>query len=235
MSAWEFLYIYLAGAALIALRVGWHIRYRLDKYDRKFCNMRFAHWSYSLFWPLVLVFSPKSIISPVFTESRWNEGRAETERALDRLEANLPPCSASIRYAPKRDEAGECDSEFIFDAAEVLAIMEKRLAELPAEDHGRYTAILEWLRQRDTARLDPVDVPALWNGWFLNVAIGMMNRGLGQVRCGQCGESIPQEKISVDSGPKGIQGSGWRFNVWCCPQGHKLLTKDAIHFFIRSN
>ena len=25
----------------------------------------------------------------------------------------------------------------------------------------------------------------------------------------------------------------WRFNIWCSPQGHKLLTKDAIHFFVR--
>jgi hypothetical protein len=28
MSAWTFLNIYLAGAALVALRMGWHIRYR---------------------------------------------------------------------------------------------------------------------------------------------------------------------------------------------------------------
>ncbi|MBK7813138.1 MAG: hypothetical protein IPJ52_01915 [Rhodocyclaceae bacterium] len=105
-----------------------------------------------------------------------------------------------IRYAPERDESGRCESQFRFDAAEVLAIMEKRLAELPAEQHGRYPGILEWLRQRDTARLDPVDVPAPWNGWFLNVAIGMMNRKLGQVWCGKCGELVPQDEISIDSG-----------------------------------
>ena len=32
MTAWTFLYIYLGGGALIALRMAWHIRYRLDKY-----------------------------------------------------------------------------------------------------------------------------------------------------------------------------------------------------------
>ena len=189
--------------------------------------------SYSLFWPVVLVFSPKSILAPVFEESRWLKGRAEAERELDRLEANLPQCSAFIRYAPAHDESGECDSQFVFDAFEVLAIMEQRLAELPAEQHGRYPGILEWLRRRDTSRLDPVDVPSLWNRWFLNVAVGMMNRVRGQVRCGRCHAIIPQGQITVDSGPTGIQGSGWHFNIWCCPQGHKLLTKDAMHFFLR--
>ncbi|MBK7813139.1 MAG: hypothetical protein IPJ52_01920 [Rhodocyclaceae bacterium] len=29
MNAWTFFYIYLAGAALVALRMGWHIGYRL--------------------------------------------------------------------------------------------------------------------------------------------------------------------------------------------------------------
>lgn len=235
MSAWEFLYIYLAGAALIALRVGWHIRYRLDKYDRKFCDVRSTFWLDVILWPLLLL-KPDNLINPKFSESRWNAGRAEVERMLDRLEANLPPCSTFIRYAPEHDESGKCDSEFVFDAAEVLAIMEKRLAELPAEQHGRYTAILEWLRRRDTSRLDPVDVPAPWNGRFLNVAIGMMNRGLGQVRCGKCGEVIPQAEIFLTNpGVEKIKTSGWSYNAWWCPQKHKLLTKDAIHFFIRSN
>lgn len=232
MSAWTFLYIYLAGAALVALRMGWHIGYRLDKYDRMFCDVRSVLWRYSLFWPVVLLFSPKSLVLPDVSTSSLNKGQAEEERMLDRLEATLPPCTAFIRYAPEHDESGKCDSQFVFDAAEVLAIMEKRLAELPAEQQGRYPGILNWLRQRDSTHLDPVDVPAPWNGWFLNVAVGMMNRGLGQVRCGRCREIIPQDKITLDSGPTGIQGSGWHFNVWCCPQGHKLLTKDAIHFFI---
>lgn len=233
MSAWAFLYIYLAGAVLVALRMGWHIRYRLDKYDRKFCDVRSTFQFNVILWPLLLL-KPDNLINPKFSEPIWSEGRAEAERELDRLEANLPQCTAFIRYAPERDEFGKCDSEFVFDAAEVLAIMEKRLAELPIEEHGRYPGILDWLRRRDTSRLDPVDVPAPWNSWFLNVAVGMLNRGLGQVRCGSCREVIPQDQIAVDSGPTGMQGSGWHFNVWCCPQGHKLLTKDAIHFYIRS-
>jgi hypothetical protein len=235
MNTWTFLFIYLAGAALVALRIGWHIRYRLDKYDRRFCDLRFAHWNYSLFWPLVLVFSPKSLFSPTFATSRWSEGRAETERELDRLAVNLPPCSASIRYAPKRDEAGECESEFVFDTATVVAIMEKRLVELPADQHGRYPAILSWLRQRNSSSPEPADVPAAWHGLFLNVAVGMMNRGLGQVKCGKCGEVIPQEEISLHSSPENIKTSSWSYTIWRCPREHKLLTKDAIHFHIRSN
>jgi hypothetical protein len=232
MNTWVFLYIYLAGAALVGLRIGWHIRYRLDKYDRIFCNVRSTFWFDVILWPLLLL-KLESLINPKFSESFLHEGRAEAERELDRLEANLPQCTAFIRYVPERDESGECDSQFVFDTAEVLAIMEKRLAELPTGEHGRYPGILDWLCRRDVARLDPVDVPAPWNGRFLNVAIGMMNRGLGQVRCGTCGEIIPQDRISVDSGPMNMVTSGWAFNVWRCPQGHKLLTKDAMHFFIR--
>ena len=233
MTAWTFLYIYIAGAMLVAARMGWHIRYRLDKYDRQFCDVRSTFQFSVILWPLFLL-KPDALFHPRFAPNIWNEGRAEAERELDRLEAILPPCGAFIRYAPEHDEYGECDSLFVFDAAEVLAIMEKRLAELPATEHGRYPGILDWLRRRDSARVDPVDVPAPWNGWFLNVAVGMMNRGLGQVTCVQCREVITQDQITVDSTPTG-QGTGWHFNVWCCPQGHKLLTKDAIHFFIRSD
>ena len=235
MTAQTFLHIYIAGAVLVALRMGWHIGYRLDKYDRMLCDVRSALWRYSLLWPVVLLFSPKSLVLPTLSTSSLNKGVAEAEREMDRLEANLPPCSAFIRYAPDHDESGQCDSEFVFDAAELLAIMEKRLAELPAEQHGRYPGILNWLHRRDTSRLDPADIPAAWNRHFLNVAVGMMNRGLGQVTCGKCREVIPQEQISIDTGPTNMVTSGWAYNVWRCPQGHKLLTKDAMHFFIRSN
>lgn len=232
MNAWTFLYIYLAGVVLVALRIGWHIRYRLDQYDRRFCNVRSTFWFNVILWPLLLL-KPDNLIHPKFSESTWNEGSAEAERELDRLETNLPQCTAFIRYAPEHDEWGQCDSEFVFDAAEVLAIMENRLAELPAEQQGHYPGIVNWLRKRDASRSHPSDVPAPWNGWFLNVAVGMINRGLGQVRCGQCGAIIPQDRITLDSGPMNMVTSGWSFNVWRCPQGHKLLTKDAIHFFVR--
>lgn len=234
MTAWTFLHIYLAGALLVALRMAWHIRYRLDKYDREFCDVRWTFWFEVIMWPMLLL-KPDSLINPEFSEPFWGKDRAEAERALNRLEANPPPCTAFIRFVPEHDEFGPCYSEFVFDAAVVLAIMEKRLAELPAEQQGRYPGILNWLRQRDASRPDPVDVPNQWNRWFLNVAVGMMNRGLGQVGCRKCGEIIPHDQIAVDSEPKGLKGSGWRYNVWCCPQGHKLLTKDAMHFYLRSS
>ena len=44
---------------------------------------------------------------------------------------------------------------------------------------------------------------------------------------------IPQDQISLDTGPTNMVTSGWAYNVWRCPLGHKLLTKDAMHFFIR--
>jgi len=233
MSAWTFLYVYLIGAVLVALRMGWHIRYRLDKYDRKFCNVRPKFWFSVILWPFLLL-KPGSLTHPNFSEGYWNEGRAETERELDRLEANPPPCSASVRYAPKRDEMGACSSNFVFDSAEVLAIMEKRLAELPAEQHGRYPAILNWLRQRDTSCLEPTDIPAAWSAMFHDVAIDMLSRKLGQVTCGECAALVPWAEITLESTGLNIKTSGWSYTLWQCPQKHKLLAKDAVHFYVRS-
>lgn len=230
MTTWTFLYFYLAGGVLIALRMAWHIRYRMDRYDRMFSNVRSTFWLDVILWPLLLL-NLESLIHPKFLPDTWNEGRADAERELDRLAQNLPPCGASIRYAPKHDEAGECDSEFVFDAAAVEAIMEKRLAELPAAQHGCFTAILDWLRQRDPSCTEPTDLPAAWNGLFLNVAVGMMKRGLGQVTCGQCHAVIPQDQISIDTWSTNMERPLWVYDGWRCPQKHKLLTKDSTHFF----
>lgn len=233
MSAWTFLYIYLAGAVLVGLQLAWHIRYRLDKYDREFCDVRSTFWFDVILWPLLLL-NPASLISPKFSASRWFESRAEAERERDRLEANPPPCSALIRYVPEYDEMSDCASEFVFDAADVVAIMEARLAELPADQHGRYPAILNWLRQRDALSREPTDVPAAWNGLFLNVAIGMLNRKQGQVKCGACAAIVPWDDITLDSTGLDMKTSAWSYTVWQCPQKHTLLTKDAIHFHVRS-
>lgn len=70
-----------------------------------------------------------------------------------------------------------------------------------------------------------------WHSWFTNIAIGMMNRGLGQITCKQCNEIVPHERVSLEWEPKGMEGSGWRFQVWRCPDGHRLLTKDSMHIY----
>jgi hypothetical protein len=236
MSAWIFLYIYLAGAVLVALRIGWHVRYQMDKYDRRYSDVQFTLWSCSLFWPILLLFSPRSFVSrPTFTTSIWEEGRAEKDRALDYLEQNPPPCAALIRYAPKVDDSGKCHSEFIFDAAEVEAVMSTRLAELPAEQHGRYSAILNWVRKHDASIHEPTDVPVLWHWLFRTVAVGMMKRGLGQVKCGECGQIIPQDMIISETDRTDIGVAGWVYQWWVCPEKHKLLTKDAMHFYVKKS
>lgn len=233
MSAWTFLYLYLAGAALMALRLAWHIRYRLDKYDRMFCDVRGTFWFSVILWPLLLL-KPDNLIHPKFSAGFWGEGRAETERKRDRLEAHPPPCSALIRYVPEYDEMGDCASEFIFDATDVAAILAARLAESPADQHGRYPAILNWLRQRDTSRLTPTDVPDAWRDTFHSVALDMLNRKQGQVKCGACAAIVPWDGITLDSTGLNMKTSAWSYTVWQCPQKHKLLTKDAIHFHLRS-
>lgn len=234
MSTLMPLYIYLVGAVLVAVRVGWHIHFRLDKYDWMFCEVWPTFWIDVILWPLLFL-KPTLLIQPKFSEPWWREGRAEAERQMDQLEGNPPPCGGFIRFRPEHDKWGECDADFIFAAAEVAAIIENRLVEIPTEDHGRYPAILNWLRKSDASLKDSTDVPAPWSEWFLNVAIGMMNRKLGVVRCRQCDDVVPHERISLEWEPKGLRGSGWRFNVWRCHDGHKLLTKDSMHIFTRSD
>lgn len=207
MSFWTFLCIYLGGAVLVALRIGWHIRHRMDKYDRMFSDVRGGFWFDVILWPMLLL-KPSCCDSSDVPGKHLERRRSHSAAMLDRLAQNLPPCGPSIRYAPNMMSPDICDSEFVFDATAVEAIMAKRLAELPAAQHGRYPAILNWLRQRDPASAAPTDVPAAWNGHFRNVAVGMMNRGLGQVKCGKCSDIIPQEQISIDSGPTGMPMSG---------------------------
>lgn len=233
MNLWTLLYIYLGGVLLVALRMGWHIHFRLDKYDWEYCDVWPTFWFDVILWPLLL-FKPTLLIDPKFSEPWWREGSAEAEREMDRLEADMPPCTEFIRYSPEHDKWDECSGEFVFAASEVAAIIDKRLAELPTEQLGRYPAILKWLSQGDTSNITTVNVPAPWNSWFINVAIGMMNRNLGHVRCRQCDESVPHEEVSLDWEPKGRRGSGWSFNVWRCPKGHKLLTKESIHIYAPS-
>ncbi|MBL8420972.1 MAG: hypothetical protein JNK92_10080 [Dechloromonas sp.] len=84
MITWTLLYIYLGGGALIALRMAWHIRYRLDRYDRMFSNVRLTFWLDVILWPLLLL-KPECLIHPKFSTDTWNEGRADAERELDRL------------------------------------------------------------------------------------------------------------------------------------------------------
>lgn len=230
MTAWTFLYVYLGGGALIALRMAWHIRYRLDKYDRMFSNVRTTFLLDVILWPLLLLLKPNSVIHPKFLGG-WEEKLADIERELDRLAQNPPPCGALIHYAPKRDESGDCNSEFMFDAATVEAIMAKRLAEIPAAQHGRHAAILNWLRQRTPSCTEPTDVPAAWNEHFLKVAIKMMDRGLGQVTCGECRKVIPQEQISIGTWSSNMERPLWVYSGWRCPQKHVLLTEDATHFY----
>lgn len=233
MSIWTLLYIYVGGAALVALRIGWHILFRLDRYDWMYCDVWPTFWLDVILWPLFMI-KPTLLIHPKFSEPWWCEGRAENERQMDRLEANPPPCSELIRYSPEHDQWDKCSGEYFFSTNEVVSIMEKRLAELSTEERWRYPGILHWLRQTDGLRTDPVEVPAPWSEAFVNVAIGMMNRQLGQVRCKVCDEAFPHEQILLEWEPKGLKGSGWRFNVWRCPNGHKLLTKDSLHIYAPS-
>lgn len=85
MNAWSFFYIYLAGAALVALRMGWHIRYRLDKYDRRLCDIR-STFKFNVILSPLLLLAPNVLLNPKFSVHRWLDGRVDAERELDRLE-----------------------------------------------------------------------------------------------------------------------------------------------------
>ena len=221
------LYLYLAGAVLVWLRLAWHILYRLDKYDRRYCNTRATLWVMTLLWPFYLL-APKTLLHPKFRPPIHFDERAEEDRRWDRLAQQPPPCSTEIHFVMQNDAFGKVYGEFVFDASEA----EVTLAEgLIGQDnaHRCYSDILHWLRQRD-ARLDgPTKVPAPWNKHFGHLAVGLMQRGKGKVRCLACRQVIPHDQIALET----IGQATWHFNVWTCPQHHPLLSKDSVHFHLR--
>ncbi len=124
-------HIYWSFALLVALRLGWHVIFKLDHYDWHYSKGDI--WISFLFsvvlWPLML-FKPRNLIDPqkLFEGSFGIAGRMRVRAEL--LE-NPPPCGSEICYRQRHGRYEETYGEFLFPAVEVEQAVRLRLEESP--------------------------------------------------------------------------------------------------------
>jgi len=226
------LYIYCAGAVLSALRLLWHMYFKLDRYDWQYDkpDIWMTFGITSLLWPLLAVASPGDLLEPssLFKKEIGGIGIdfAGRMRELDQLRNNPPHCSSVIRYRPAAGGGHEgMHGEFLFSAADVETILTEFLQEHPnlADDHEG--GILNWLSQRDASITMPVDPPMAWSR-FLYVADALLQHGMGESRCLQCGEVTKADRLTSIGKPLHL---GANFRRWQCSEGHALLSIETVH------
>ncbi|MGB4115377.1 MAG: hypothetical protein WBK51_02385 [Polaromonas sp.] len=215
-------------SSLIALRLGWHLAFKLDRYDWSY--NRLGIWVAFLlsifFWPLLLL-KPSVLIFPGRIFDGY--GRAARERERDRLWQFPPKCGELIRYAQNRTMFEEgVVGEFLFDSYLVELELEKYLQNAPHQADGDFGAMLNWIRRREINSQVETDVPELWSD-FQYIANNLIRLGEGKVHCKVCGKTFPTGAlIPIDDSAK----RGWNFDRLLCHKGHKLLVVDTGHFVV---
>ena len=220
-------YIYCGGALLVALRLGWHMIFELDRYDWHY-NRGDIWTSFALsvvLWPLMLI-KPLNLIDPrkLFEGSF---GIAARMRVRDELWINPPPCGSVICYRQEHGYYGETCGEFLFCAADVEQALRRRLEESPnllKDDEG---AILNWLLCRDESLTHPTDVPSAWSR-FQYIANKLVRAGGAKARCLKCGIDLSSGQL-VANDDYGMLG--WNLDRLACPNGHNLLVVQNYHVY----
>jgi hypothetical protein len=222
--------VYLLGVALTSLRFGWHMVFRLDRFDWQYALR--DNWLIfvlaSLLWPLLLV-RPKVLLDPgnLF---QVDFSEAATARKGARFWSNPPPCGMWIRYRPHKIGLSGGEGEFTFRSAELEEAIIEELREHPHHAKDQLESVLKWLKQRDESIAEPTAVPAQW--WNLHaIADNMLRQGRGESRCLACNQLIPNDLLQQND----AQGlPGWNFNQLRCPDGHVLLREEKMHIFVGS-
>ena len=232
------MYAYLTGVLVVALRLIWHMVFKLDRYDWHY-NKSYIWMIFILdvlLWPILLIKKSENLIDP--SESFKQEimgvviDKPGQMRELDRLRKNPPPCGPIIRYRQGDSGYEEVYGEFLFSAEVVEARLIKRQQKVPARADDVEEAVLNWLCQRDNTLTDPTDVPDAW--WkFQYVADDLLRKDSAVVgcRCLKCGNEVSFNELAR----KDDRGRlGWNFNRLACPENHNLLSVEVMHLLLRS-
>lgn len=232
------LYSYVVATLLVALRLGWHMVFKLDRYDWRYSKGDiWLNFGLSVaLWPLLLMkrrthrpaekpdealARPTPTLDPtkLFSNPYGTAARA-------RLRDNPPRCGTVIRYR-QADGFTTAFGEFLFRAEAVERVLINRIRESPHLQNDDEGAILNWVRHRNREPSEPTDVPAVW--CFRFTADGLIRAGEGKVRCLKCEETFPTGALI----PRDDHGRpGWNMNQLMCQHGHELLVVDKIHIMI---
>jgi len=223
-----FLYVYCSIALLVALHLGWHMIFKLDRFDWHYGkgNICGVFVFFVVLWPLMMI-KPRNLINPskLF---EGNFGLAARMRERSQLRENSPPCGSVICYRQEHGPYEETYGEFLFSAAEVERALRRRLEESPHLSNDDEGAILNWLLRRDEALTYPTDMPSAWSR-FQYIANDLVRAGNAKVRCLKCGTDFANEQL-VANDDHGRPG--WNFYRLACPNGHNLLVVEKMHLLM---
>jgi hypothetical protein len=225
------LYIYVAAAVLVALRLFRHMLFKLDRYDWYYSkgDILGSFVFFVVLWPLIVI-KPRNLIDPTkLFEGSY--GLAARMRERDQLLENPPPCGSVIRYRQSYGGYEETYGEFFFPALQVEQALRGRIRETPHLNNDDEGAILNWVKHRNDEVTEPTDVPSAWSR-FQYVANGLVRAGSAKVRCLKCGIELEtgQLMINDDHGKP-----GWNYYRLTCPHGHNLLVVQKAHFLMGSS
>lgn len=219
-------YIYAAGALLMVLRLGWHMLFKLDRYDWYYSKGDiWMSLAFGVFvWPLMLI-RWRDLIDPRKLFESSNELAARM-RFLD----HPPLCGSVVQYCQKDSWGREMYGEFFFRAADVEQNLRERLAEAPHLRNDDEGGILNWVRRRDETLTEPTNVPLVWRR-FDFVANDLVRAGNVMVRCLKCEAEFSMDQLVTndDHGQR-----GWNFDRLTCPHGHNLLCVQKIHILMNN-
>ena len=225
-----FLYFYtaIAIAIYIAFSLGWHMLFRLDRYDwaYRMSHIWISSFAIVLLWP-ILFFRPAFLLQPNRT-LKDRVGIATWRRKWGNLYENPPPCGRTIRYRQDDFRCGKNDGVFLFEASDVEELLRKQLEGSEGSSLSDEDAVLRWVAHRDNTIEAPSNVPMLWSG-FKRIADKLIRTNHGQVSCLQCGNEIPVSQI-INNDDFGKPG--WNMDRLQCPRGHNLLVLEKIHLCV---
>jgi hypothetical protein len=218
------IFTYGIGALFVALRLGWHMIFGLDRFD----------WQYNkgdilgtfvtsiVLWPLMII-KLKNIIDP----GKLFEGKFEIAsrmRELNQLLNNPPPISSVLRYKQDSHYA-ETYGEFLFPTTDVERFLNKKLKKNQRHSVSDEAIILNWIQNRNDNVEEPTDVPKVLSKFHF-FAYNLVRDGCATIRCLKCGVCIERNDIVIkDAGAK----LGWNSDLITCPQGHNLLVIRRRH------
>jgi hypothetical protein len=219
---------YLVGVVIVATRLGWHMVFRLDKFDWHWAKDEIWINSFvcMVLWPLMLM-KPRNLVDPSKLMAGSYDAAARF-REEARLWDNPPSCGKLIRYRPHKIVLSGGDGEFTFHSAEVEEAILEELREHPHLAKDQLGSVLKWLQQRDESIAEPTTVPNQW--WNLHaIADHMLRKGRGESLCRLCNQLIPNDLLQQNDA-RGLPG--WNFNQLRCPQGHLLLCVETTHIYV---
>lgn len=209
------IYIYVACTLIVAVRLAFHMRWRLDRFDWHNGDVWSNFWITLLLWPLALI-KPRIIISPVLTSRFLGIDLAARARELDRLRNNLPPCGLQIRFVSNQEEGST--HNFTFDRSTVHQALASGIAECVPHLFGQRHDIFRWINNNSPSTEVITDAPSAW--WeFMYVASALLRNGNGTVLCGNCGKEMPADGLRVET----IGLREHMFDAWYCTCGCRLL------------